>query len=66
MTFIEDDFTDCCDEMSEVRMEDGFHEEEEIDWRIKEKDDYTFALGEKEQMSLATKSIRILADLRNK
>ena len=69
MTFIEDGFKDCCDDMAEVKMEDGLYDDTDIgliDWRKKEKENYSFALGEKEQLSLATKSVKILANIRDR
>ena len=67
MTFIEDGFRDCCDDMEEVSYNDGFlHDDEDLDWRKKEKENYSFSVGEKEQMSLATKTVKILAGVRNK
>ena len=57
--FIEDGFRDCCDDIKEAKIEDGIFEEEEIDWIAKEKENYSFTVGEKEQMLLAEKSIKI-------
>ena len=69
MTFIEDGFKDCCDDMAEVNLKDGFFDDSDAgikDWTTKEKEKYSFTVGEKEQLSLATKSVKILADLRNR
>ena len=63
--FIESDFTDCCDEISNAKLKDGFFEEDETDWIKKEKDDYAFCVGEREQMSLSDKTVKILAGIRN-
>ena len=64
--FIEDGFKDCCDDMADVSLKDGFYDEEiEIDWKHKEKEDYGFAVGSKEQMSLSTKTVKTLAKIRN-
>ena len=67
MTFIEDGFKDCCDDMANVKLKDGMFDDTDEginNWGPKEKENYSFALGEKEQMSLSTKSIKILANLR--
>ena len=63
--FIEDGFKDCCDEMENVSFEDAFQVEVEKDWIKAEKDNYAFCVGQKEQLSLATDSVKILAGLRD-
>jgi hypothetical protein len=68
LTFIEDGFKDCCDDMADVQFKDGFYDDTDLgikDWSKEEKDKYNFAVGHKEQMSLATKSVKILANIRN-
>ena len=59
--FIEDGFTDLCDDMAKVRIEDGFYDDTDTvikEWGPKEKEEYSFCVGSKEQMSLAVKSAK--------
>ena len=58
---------DAYEAMMNVRFEDGFYDEEdEVNWEKKEKEDFRFCVGEKEQLSLATKTVRILAGIRKR
>lgn len=57
---------DAFEAMMMVRFEDAFFEEEDINWLKKEKNDYGFCVGVGEQNNLATKTIKILANTRNK
>ena len=61
---------DCCDYMSlgMEKLDDAFHEEE--DWNhdkwLKEIGDLSYAVGEEEQMSLSRKTVKILANIRDR
>ena len=66
--FIEDGFKDCCDDLRDVKFKDGFYDDLDLgveEWKGDEKEDYGFCVGQKEQMSLATKTIIKFAKIRN-
>ena len=59
--------SDAYEEMMNVRFEDGFqNEDDDFDWKKREKEDFGFCVGEGEQKNLATKTVKVLANIRDR